>query len=390
MRRNRYDIPDAWARLLPALVGAIFLASPLKSSSRAAEVEKGYAVAPDDGGRVEGGTDAGAGPRRTESTSDAQRLTSAEVLTIRINGYANLSGDYRVNADDTVSIPVIGRMDIKDKSARELEIEIAKRISTMTGTSGYASVEIAGYKSIVVSGLVARAGSYPWAPGQTVTHAEALAGDVFRGTPDDGAVVANAKHIESATSELKRVLTSLVRMRAERNGEDKLAVPEQLMWLAGPTEARELIAAEIGVLISDNADTRAKISSLEQAVATLQGEVRALDESKLSDLKERQRTIRASIERVRFRQNELTRLQQDRDSEILRLERDAQRLEIELDAARTAQRTFRHDSKHAARPRERSPTYTIVRQLNGQLTRISAQIFTELMPGDILVVEQPH
>jgi protein involved in polysaccharide export with SLBB domain len=370
----------------------------------------------------------------SSALDDARLLTSAELLTIRIHGYANLSGDYRINADETVSIPVVGRLDVRGKDARSLETEIARRISSITGSEGHATVEVARYRPIVVTGMVARAGSYPWIPGLAVVHAEALAGGMFRETANDGAAVVNAKlQLERSASELKRVLAALVRLKAERAGETTLEVPEQLLWLAGPTEARELIKAQQSALNSNLAATNAQIVTLNQSLKTAEEEVKALEararlietqlalrrqqakdleslqakglltrdreldtSARLADLEERYSTTTVSIVRVKGTiltyKHELIKLQEGRkaqlDTDLITMDREAQRLEIELDAARTAQRTMKQVSGVANRQDDRPLSYTIVRHDSaGKMTRTAVDMFAEMRPGDILIVE---
>src|SRR5947209_1923725 len=46
----------------------------------------------------------------TEQFTPADYLAAAERLTLRFKGYPELTGDYRVSPDHTISIPVVGRV----------------------------------------------------------------------------------------------------------------------------------------------------------------------------------------------------------------------------------------------------------------------------------------
>src|SRR5215204_700934 len=51
----------------------------------------------------------------------ADDLANAERLSIRFRGYPDLTGDYRVHPDETVSIPVVGRISVSRLSPAALE-----------------------------------------------------------------------------------------------------------------------------------------------------------------------------------------------------------------------------------------------------------------------------
>ena len=109
-------------------------------------------------------------------------LTDADRLFIRFRGNPELTGDYRINADNTVSIPVFGRVSISSMSAAMLEKTLAAKATEIAGREGYVTVEVAAYRPIFVSGAVKNTGAIQWDSGLTVLQTVSLAGGLFRGT----------------------------------------------------------------------------------------------------------------------------------------------------------------------------------------------------------------
>ncbi len=91
---------------------------------------------------------------------DGADVANAERLSIKFHDYADLTGDYRIDADGTISIPVIGRVAVNGMSPLQLETVLAERVTSVTGREAYVTVEIAGYRPVFVSGYVSHPGAY--------------------------------------------------------------------------------------------------------------------------------------------------------------------------------------------------------------------------------------
>ena len=117
---------------------------------------------------------------KSRSTTASNLVTNAERLSIKVLGYAELTGEYRLNSDETISLPVIGRVSISSMTLVELERELTERVSRITNREAYVNVEVVEYKPVFVSGAVTRPGPAPWKPGMTVLHALTLTGDLLK------------------------------------------------------------------------------------------------------------------------------------------------------------------------------------------------------------------
>lgn len=380
----------------------------------------------------------------TPGTASANRfeLTGAEKLSIKFHGHQDLSGDYRVNPDESVSVPALGRISITGLSAAELESVLADRAAKVTGRESYITVEVAEYRPVFVSGLVSRPGSHAWQPGMTILHAVTLLGGIYRATSDTaGGVVIGADgeilRLRKAINDLKRSTAALARLRAERADKGTIDVPENLTALVGKTEATALIGEQISVLANRRSSLTAQLEALDRAkvIATqeMQGLVaqgkrlrdmleqrrvytskmegllakgivradRTMDEqTKLSELEDRATTVSVGIARVQSLMAQLERemiaLRQERtaetDQEIFKLNKENAQLELEIESARNAY--FKITGAPAPltfaekeNPRAAIVEYQVVRYEGGVQNTLKVDQFTRLKPGDIVIVD---
>lgn len=388
---------------------------------------------------------AGVAERQPATSAD---LETAERLSIRFQGLAELSGDYRIGADNMVSIPVVGRIALAGLSAADLERTLSKKTASISGREAFVTVEIAEHKPVFVTGLVQRPGTAPWKPGMTVLHALTIAGSASSGRLDQttGTAVSGSPEVEhfrlrKAVLEQKRNLATMSRLAAERNGASFIELPESLVALVGPREAQRLVDEQAVLMLSRNQSIENQRAAIERAIATSRQEHsalqtqaanvrsqldlrrsqkdkldglaskgwtrtdRVLDEQiRIIDLEEKGINIAVAMARV---QGILAALERDRsnliddrrtqiDTEMLKLERDIAQVEVELEQIRHSYRMatgteINLESAGAAglKGSDRvAPAfeYSIVRQRTAGLETLKADQFTRVDPGDIVVV----
>src|SRR5262245_5812389 len=120
------------SRLIRAFVGCVLLTTPLAQAQ-----EEGQAQV--DPQQVQT-------PASHEAARPAlEKLSTAIRLTLKFGVYPELSGDYRIANDGTLSVPVIGRLDVSDLDAATLEKTLAAKLFETTGRQSYATVEVAEY-----------------------------------------------------------------------------------------------------------------------------------------------------------------------------------------------------------------------------------------------------
>lgn len=371
-------------------------------------------------------------PMATQAVAaDALEITNADKITVKIQGQPELSGDYRIADDQTISIPVLGRVSVTHLDAAGLEKALAERLSRMIGREAYVTVEVAEYRPVFVSGYVSRPGTAQWKPGMTVLQAVTLSGGTFRGANSNGIDGGVGNKVQRAIDDQKRVLATIARLTAERNGADRIELPPRLIALVGRKEAQDLIDAQLTSFLSRKNATDAQAAGLERAIALAKEEqehVRAQrqrlqdqlkfrkaqfvqlkvlydkqflridrltdEEIKISELEEKVASLGVAMSKndstLVGLQRDLSNLRQDRraiiDVDLLKLERDSAQLELEIEAAGPVTRTITRPLADADGPKKEVIVYEVVRQESSGPKTLAADRNTLLKPGDMLVV----
>src|SRR5258707_2322640 len=110
-------------------------------------------------------------------------IRADDKLKIKIFQYPELSGEYTVSANGTISIAAIGEISVDGSSTKEVASRISERfiragLSDKPGTS----VEVLQSRPGYVLGDVQKPGEYPFRSGVTVLQAVSLAGGWLRFT----------------------------------------------------------------------------------------------------------------------------------------------------------------------------------------------------------------
>ena len=149
----------------------------------------------------------------------AFELLGAERIQLRVNGYPDLNGEYRINPDQTISIAGLRRVPVDSMSLPDLEAYLSERLSASLRREISVSVEIARFRPYFVTGQVAQPGAVEWRPGLTLIQAISLAGGVARSptrseadTPERGLLT------EQARAQQRFALAQLARLKAEKDG----------------------------------------------------------------------------------------------------------------------------------------------------------------------------
>jgi protein involved in polysaccharide export with SLBB domain len=359
-------------------------------------------------------------------------LSNADRISVKIQGQTELSGDYRINDDQTISVPVVGRVSVAGLDAAGLEKALSERLARLIGREAYVTVEVTEYRPVFVSGYVSKPGTAPWKPGMTVLQAVTVTGGSFRGSDSAGIDGSNTK-LQRTIEDQKRVLATIARLSAEQKGLAKIELPTRLIALVGRRDAQELIEAQETQFQSRRSATEAQVAGLQRSVALAKQEIESIkaqrarlseqlkfrrtqfgqlkvlydkqflridrlteEELKIADLEEKLASLGVSLSRTDGAlvgyERDLGNLKQDRraliDTDIMKLERDAAQLEVEIEAAGTLPRKLSKplSDQDADAPKKDSILYEIVRQDAGIPKTIVADRNMLVRPGDMIVV----
>lgn len=352
-----------------------------------------------------------------------------------VRDWSVVGGDYAVGPGGTISLPFIGELAVAGKTTAEVADDIAQRLQNKFAlrTEPSASVEIAKFRPVYLTGDVTTPGEYPFVPNMTVLKAVSLAGGLRRS--DAGQRFArdfiNASGNAAVFgSERGRLIARKARLLAEIQRSDEIAMPPSLekvpnaqalltsetalmksrreryeLQLKALAELRQLLESEVKSL-GQKAETqqeqlelvkrdRDRISRLsEQGLATSQRrlsiEERTADvESTLLDIDTA--SLRAKQDISKANQDEIN-LRNDweaqRAKELQDTEAELEKLELELATSRQLMSEALSQSAEALKfdATVASIKYVVVRDDGTGPKEVAVEEFSALKPGDVVKV----
>lgn len=125
------------------------------------------------------------GNRQTASTAPADPAESAgssyvlgpsDRVRLKVYGEQDITGEYEVDTNGYISVPLAGRVKAAGLTTRQLERSVASALSKGLLRDPRVNAEVAVYRPFFILGEVKRAGEYPYKSGLTVLDAVASAG----------------------------------------------------------------------------------------------------------------------------------------------------------------------------------------------------------------------
>jgi polysaccharide export outer membrane protein len=104
------------------------------------------------------------------------RLGAGDKLHVTVVGADDLTGDYTVGDNGSVSMPLIGDVKAGGLTRAEVEHEMVQKLSRGYIKNPRVSVAILSYRPFYIFGEVTKPGEYPYASGMRVMSAVATAG----------------------------------------------------------------------------------------------------------------------------------------------------------------------------------------------------------------------
>jgi polysaccharide export outer membrane protein len=117
-----------------------------------------------------------AAPSSTAASSGTYVLGPTDRVRVKVYGEADITGEYEVDSNGIVSIPLAGHVKAAGLTTRELERGITLALSKGIVRDPRVSVEVALYRPYYILGEVKKSGEYPYRIGLTVMDAVASAG----------------------------------------------------------------------------------------------------------------------------------------------------------------------------------------------------------------------
>jgi Periplasmic protein involved in polysaccharide export len=299
-----------------------------------------------------------------------------------------VAGDYAVGPDGSISLPFIGQLEASGKTTAEVATEIARELQSKFAlrTEPSASVEIAQFRPIFLTGDVNTPGEFPYAPNLTVLKAVSLAGGLRRAEAGQRFArdFINARGDAAVYgSERSRLIARRARLLAEVEGADTIKIPQELENI--PNSA-ELIASETALMKSRRQRYELQLKALADLRALLESEVQSLNQKAATQKeqlelaqKDRERISRLSEQGLATSQRRLSIEERTADVESTLLDIDTAALRAKQDISKALQDeiNLRNDWE-AQRSKELQDTEAELEKLELQLTT-SRELMSEAL-----------
>ncbi|WP_427928263.1 polysaccharide biosynthesis/export family protein [Agrobacterium cavarae] len=375
------------------------------------------------------------------------RLGTADKLRIRvaewqpadgtIRNWDVINGDYSVGPSGTLALPFIGQLNVAGKTAGEVGEAIGAQLQSKFALRNLpsASVEVAQFRPVFLTGDVQTPGEYPYAPNMTVLKAVSLAGGLRRS--DAGQRFArdfiNARGDAAVYDDQRgRLLARQARLLAEVSGDQEIKKTPEMekvvnidallesesalmksrterytLQLKALKDLRELLDAEVESLrkkaesqqrqLQLANEDREKVNRLnEQGLALAQRRISAEEraaevEATLLDIDTN--ALRAKQDINKAIQDEIN-LRNDwdaqRSKELQDTQAELQKLNLQLSTSRELMSEALAQSAEALRfdpsGKSASISYVVVREDEGKSKEIKVDETTALEPGDVIKV----
>ena len=369
-------------------------------------------------------------PVRAEEPYD---LAPGDHVGIAVFDQPDLSGNYLVEPNGQLTLPLVGSLDVAGLTPKGLQVELANRLANGYLQNPVVSVRLSELRPVTVVGAVRGAGRYAFIDGMDVETALALAGGSVRVTGDEAAQRLDLLRAEERLQTLKLAELSQrarkARLEAQIKDTATVDPPD-----SDPQDAdllKRFVAAEQRTLDADRAAMASQTALLNQQVRTIQGDGQSFSDqvdlekqqveiidgeladlgglllkgitrkSPVQDLQRERSKVQSNLSRVlgelarsrsalaevKMRIDDLgstyhNRLLTELQADSLLLEQT----KISLPLARQELRLRTERLPFAELDSAKPPDLRISRYVKGRLAVIPADMGSALRPGDILMV----
>jgi polysaccharide export outer membrane protein len=103
------------------------------------------------------------------------KLGAGDKVRILVYNEPNLTGEYTINSNGTISFPLIGDVAAVDRTTADVRAEIEQKLASGYLRAPQVSIDVLSYRPFYILGEVNKPGDYPYSAGLTVLRAVATA-----------------------------------------------------------------------------------------------------------------------------------------------------------------------------------------------------------------------
>ncbi|MFM1816037.1 MAG: hypothetical protein RLZ98_2732 [Pseudomonadota bacterium] len=217
----------------------------------------------------------------------ASRLPGAGSTLRTVFTRKDLSGEYVVEADGSMSLPRIGTINVGGRSMKDLRQDLATAFSRRLGRPADVNVSIVERQPVYVLGAVKNAGPVKFVPDMIVLQALSLAGGLRQFDGSSAELIGAVRETERAnmlSDRLKRLISRKARLEAQWKRSDAVAMPAELVALTGNQDAQVMMDTELLLLKLEQSRHERERSqaitvsnSIRTEIGLLEGQVEELD-----------------------------------------------------------------------------------------------------------------
>jgi polysaccharide export outer membrane protein len=213
----------------------------------------------------------------TQEREATAAIGAGDVLEIRVFGDAStnaLSGRYVVDAEGSISFPLLGHIRVAGQMPDEAAKTIAGGLETGVSVLAVVTVSVAEFAPVFVVGDVDRPGAIPYRPGMTIMELVLLAGGIPQ--PDQNALDTATQRV--AEHELADFLLSvqIARLHSEVDGSD---LDLRRLPAAGSAEQKKILDSQLSVFAARRESNASTLRSYEAQRTRAVQEVSSLSRS---------------------------------------------------------------------------------------------------------------
>ena len=129
----------------------------------------------------------------TPAINEAYQLGSGDIIKITVYNQQELSGEYTISGTGHVALPLIGDVDTKDLTVKQVEEGIANKLKPDYLLNPRVNVQVINFRPYYIMGEVKAPQSYPYVDGMTYLNAVAIAGGFTYRAKEDHVMVIRRK-----------------------------------------------------------------------------------------------------------------------------------------------------------------------------------------------------
>lgn len=309
-------------------------------------------------------------------------LAPGDEIDLSVFARPELSRSYRVRADGTVSLHIVGPVPAEGLTAGALEDAIEDALSERFDGQVSATVEVSRWRPVTVAGAVTTPGAVAFVPGLDVRMAVALAGGAAPAGALEGETAATRMRVQQEAALAAQLKVQLAALLSER---DRIAAQRIESPPPPPSDAViDLIGVDDAHIIARSQDALGAAQARSDALALAAGRTQeALATEEAKAFVARQEVVKSQLDTTQeelARQESLLERGLARSSGLLDLRLDMDRLRAdELEAvglaAAARQKVDRAASGRSLAEAEREQVATVrLAELTARIAELRAQL----------------